>query len=435
MTNRIIYFTGLLITFVFMISAYILIRFAQEDKAEQTQRYISPEVDLLLEFHPAMFFKEALLTPLFSTNLSPEDRLIFETDRALIPSEPTGISFLSPFYLTSRKIDEETLYALYFTLNSVQDFAVYSKKQATLDSPFVYQHVNETGVIAYSASIPTTRIRAILSLDFENTRGRRIPFTNEEKQNADSPLKIHSLKDGKIHESINLLHHVNSNKIDFSGNITLTYPVIINKITPIEDGLYLSLALSNELKAKLYPVIETYISRENWESITGLELNYAGIKINSKTRQPEPKISIHVHHTSDSLFNPLDGLPRNWIRANSQMDSIIIANTMLFASVKSEGLYTLKNMNYRWREEEIASTWEVIGKPSTLFDIDEPFKSMALAFDPKIRGLNRLVQHINWLSSKANSDGNKLTIKHEVEFKSAVNPYFELFYFIRKLGE
>ena len=182
-------------------------------------------------------------------------------------------------------------------------------------------------------------------------------------------------------------------------------------------------------------MIKSYINQENWNRITGIELNYAGIKINPKTRQPEPKLNIHIHHTSDSLFNPLDRLPKQWIETNDETDTITVANNMQFACSKSIGLFTLENLDYTWREAVTASTWEVMGKPSALFNIDEPFKSMALAFDPKLRGLNRLVQQINWMSSTANPEENKMVINQKVEFKRGVNPFFELFYFVRKLGE
>jgi proteasome lid subunit RPN8/RPN11 len=76
MTNRIIYFISLIVAFVLLVTVYSLIRFVQEEKIVETYRYISPEADLVLEFHPTD--NDAKSARVYTLN--PKQHLLIERD-------------------------------------------------------------------------------------------------------------------------------------------------------------------------------------------------------------------------------------------------------------------------------------------------------------------------------------------------------------------
>lgn len=436
MTNRIVYFFSLIFIFLILGSIFVFMRLSLEKTDVKVVSYISNNAEYVIEIQPEFIFKSGILPPLLDANLPQDDRIVFEPDKELIPSEPTGISFFSPFYIVIEN-QENLIVSLYFKINSPEDFTLFADK-LNGKNPNIAAHSNsDVGIISYSTFVSQSEMlnqnKLLLKHPSrpDNKGTTNMLTSSTQKMN---PISIYSCKNGEVAHTLKLTHNEDLSCFNFSGQLSYSNPSIVQKIVPNKNGFYFAIAFSDELKNFIKPLLSPYLSEAALENITGLELNYLGVELDHSIKRPAPKLNLHIHlKNTDSTLSLFSEIKRLHLIQTSDT-TLVIAKNFHYNYSQSKGITSIYNTPFQLEDSLKTLVFKVEGEPSTIVKIQEPFGTIAFGFEPRLHVLKRLLTGMQYMSGEVQSTMDVLEINYETTYKQAVNPVFEMLFFLRKMN-
>ena len=249
-----------------------------------------------------------------------------------------------------------------------------------------------------------------------------------------NPITIYSCTEGIIRRALKFTHNDAMSFFNINGSLNYSNPTITQKITPDENGFYFALSFSDELKQLLAPFVSDYLSDTAFNNIKGFELNYFGVEVDNTSNKPTPHFNLHIHlKQSDSTVNLLSEIKKSIVYQNSD-STLILAKNFLYNYTQNNKLVSIYNTSFTEVENQRQLVYKIEGKPSTIVKIQEPFGTIAFSFEPRLHSLNRLLSGMKHISGEAHSTGNILEINQELTYQDAVNPVFEMLFFLRKMN-
>ena len=436
MINRLVYIFSLIILFVLLISVYLIMKFTREEHKVNAFMFIDNSCDYIMEIQPSFFLQEGILHPLLSEELEQSDRVFFELEELISPSEPTGISYLSPVYITAKKESEAYAYSILFYINSIEDFNLYAQKLHQNYRTVAARSNQHIGIISYSTlknqREQLNELEIQLNTPSQHADNFISHFTNTQ---VNIPIRVFSLINKQIKQELKLSYSKPNNELNINGELNFKLPLINSKIESDPNGFYMAIALTPDLKSMLWPYISAYVSEALFESFSGVEFNYKGVELNKINSTPTPIFDLHVHYNnaSDSIIHITDAIQNLPLRINKQ-GKLVYMDLFKFDIISTSDLISVSNNPFTYRKIQPQVSLALKGNPAVLTKIQEPFGTIARNMEPKLGMMHRFFNGITDISADVTEEDGNILVSHSITYNKSVNPIFEALYLFRNLS-